>query len=276
MTSSARIDPGDELEITDLTVASSTNRPGVKFVLERDTLYSSDGVERRRESSIEEIVVMDVGEIENAAVRDAVETALRTGEWQSNTLPDGLSKIVERVDFFTGISKDGTFTHLGMSLHRLHPERPPAIEFQAAITDRWISPDSPGALELSLNNISQTSQEIFSGIVPPFGLVSASTDDGSSFLLWRNYVEDGGVSFSEEEYFLDAVGIITTIKPGETVARTYEVLHPTTDKQPEHTVPPKPGRYRYADEVSYNPGDGTPDSRLNFEIEFTLRVASRD
>lgn len=276
MTSSATIDPGDEVEITDLTVASSTNRPGVKFVLERDTLYSSDGVERRRESSIEEIVVMDVGEIDNAAARDAVETALRTGEWQSDTLPDGLNEIVEQVDFFTGVPKDGTYTHLGLTLHRLHPERPPAIEFQAAITDRWVSPESPGVLEFSLTNTSQTSQEIFSGIVPPFGLVSASTDDGSSFLLWRDYVEEGGVSFSEEDYFLDAVGIITTIKPGETVARTYEVLHPTTDKQPEHTVPPKPGRYRYADEVSYNPGDGTPDSTLNFEIEFTLRVASRD
>lgn len=269
------IERGAEIEIEDLVVQSSTNRPGVKFILELDTLYSSDAVERERESSTEDIVVMDVGEIEDAAVRDAVVTALRSGEWRSNSLPDGLRDLVERVDFFTGVPKDDTYTHLGVSLYRLHPDRPPAIEFQAAVTDRWVSPSSPGALELSLTNTSQTSQEIFSGTVPPFGLVSASTDDGSRFLLWRNYVEEGCVFFSDEGIGRCDIGIITPIEAGETIARTYEILPSTTQKQPAHTVPSKPGRYRYAGGVSYNRGDGAPDSTLNFEIEFTLRDASR-
>lgn len=273
--SSPTIEPGAEFEIEDLAVQSHTNRPGVKFVLELDTLYSSDAVDRERGSSNEEIVVMDVGVIEDDAVREAVETALRTGEWRSNTLPDGLSDLVERVDFFTGIPKDDTYTHLGLTLYRLHPDRPPAIEFQAAITDRWVSPNSPGALELSLTNTSQTPQEVFSGTVPPFGLVTVSTDDGSNFLLWRNYVEEGCVFFSDKGIGRCAIGIITPIEAGETITRTYEVLPSTTDKQPNHTVPPKAARYHYAGGVSYNRGDGAPDSTLHFEIEFTLRDTSR-
>lgn len=259
-----------EYRIADLSVSTESERPDVNYVLETRAFYSADAVERERERLSDEVVVTDVSEIDDPAVRDVIEAALREGEWRGDEHPDGLADLVERVDFFTGVPKDDTYTHIGLELYELAPDRPPAIEFDAAIVDDRVAPESPGALEFSLANTGRETQEVFSGTVPPFGMVTAERD-GGSFLLWRDYEDEGCYTFTDDGWFRCDIGIVTPIEPGEAVIRRYEVLPATTAIYPDLTAPPEPGRYEIAETVSYSTGSGAPSSTLAGRIEFELQ-----
>jgi len=264
-----------EYQITRLSVTTSTDQPSVKYVLKPMAFYSADAVEREREESTEEIVVMDVSRIDDPAIRQAIETALRDEEWRSNTLPEGLTDLVKRVDFFTGSPVGDTYTHVGLELYRLHPGRPPAIEFDASVPDEQVSPESPGTLEFTLRNTGKETQEVFSGTVPPFGIVRAKrTTRGGEFLLWRNYEEDGCVTFTDDGMAVCSIGKITELAPDEELARRYNILPSTTEHYPDRTVPPGPGAYLMSDTLGYSTGNGAPGSKLTFAVNFTLDRSS--
>ena len=260
-----------EYELTDLEVSTSTDRPSFEYVLEPSKFYSAEGVENEETRTGEEQVVKDVSDIENSAVRDAIETAIDDREWRSNELPEGLAELVERVDFFTGVT-DGTYTHIGLVLYRLDPDAPPAIEFDASVVDSTVEAGDPGAVELALTNASSTPRHVFSGTVPPFGMVFAeATERNARFLLWRPYEEEGCVNIQDDGGWSRCdIGMIAELEPGETVAREYEVLPSTTTNQPGLTLPPGPGPYRIADSISHSEKRGAPKSELSFEVEFTL------
>lgn len=191
-----------EYRVTALGSSATTDGPSFEYVLEPTKFYSAGAVENEEEETGEDLVVKDVSAIEDDAVREAIVTAIRTGSWSSNTLPDGLADIVERVDFFKGASEDETHTHVGLTLHHLDPDRPPAIEFSATVIDDVVSPESPGAIELALKNTASTARSVFSGTVPPFGMVTTKVVEGDDkFLLWRNYEEEGCITFDEEGWF---------------------------------------------------------------------------
>lgn len=262
-----------EYRLTGLSESTSTDRPSVRYILEPSAFYSSDAVEREEAQTGEEQVVKDISAVDDDEVRVAIETAIRTGDWRSNTLPDGLIEIVERVDFFTGVSEDDTYTHVGLSLYRLRTDQPPAVEFSAAIVDDTVSEESPGAIELKLTNRGSTTQSVFSGTVPPFGMVSAeSGEGGDQFLLWRNYEEEGCINFTEDGWMMCSIGIRTELQPCQSITRRYEVLPSVTTHHPEHTVPPGPGTYRITDSLDYYEEHGAPESELSFEVQFSLEA----
>lgn len=269
--SSDEMATGGEYRLTSLTDSTSVDRPSVKYVLEPSAFYSRDAVEREAERTGEEQVVKDISEVADEAVRNAIETAIRSGKWRSNTLPDGLVGTVERVDFFTGVSEDDTYTHVGVTLYRLQPDRPPAVEFSAAIVDDIVSKESPGAIELTLTNNSQTTQHVFSGTVPPFGMVFAEPVESSdTFLLWRNYEDEGCINFTDDGWMKCHIGNVTELHACESITRRYDVLPSETSHHPEYTVPPGPGTYRITDSVGYYEEQGAPESELSFEVQFTL------
>jgi hypothetical protein len=264
-------EPNAEFELTDLAVSTRTDGPSVEYILEPSAFYSGDAVEREETRTGEERVVMAVSGISDASVREAVETAIADGEWRSNDLPDGVADLVERVDFFTGVRSDETYTHVGLELHRLDPDSPPAIEFDALAVDSFVSPGDPGVVELSLTNVSSEPRTVFSGTVPPFGMVFAEKTDGEDrFLLWRPYSEEGCIRLRDGDWMKCDIGKSTELSPGETVAREYEILPSTTENHPEFTVPPRPGRYRISDSVSHYEETGAPESELSFEMKFSL------
>ncbi|WP_137289337.1 hypothetical protein [Natronorubrum halophilum] len=259
-----------EFELTDLTASTSVDRPPGGYALERSASYSADAVTREEERTGEERVVVDISEVDDDEVREALEVAIETGEWRSETLPDGLEETVETVDFVTGVTT-GTYTHVGLALHHVDPDRSPAIEFGATITDAAVSEDGPGAIDLELTNAGSTGQEVFSGTVPPFGMVRAeSVDEGDEFLLWREYEEEGCYGFDGSGWIRCDIGAITPIQPDETLSRRYEVLPGSTSHYPDQTVPPGPGTYRIADALTYSEGGGAPGMELSFEAEFVL------
>lgn len=264
-------DPDAEFELTDFGVSTRTDRPASRYVLEPDAFYSSDAVEREETRTGEQQVVMAVSDVADPAVREAVETAIRDGEWRSDDIPEGLADLAERVDFFTGVGSDGTYTHVGLALYRFDPDAPPAVEFDASVADPYVAPGDPGELTLALTNASSESRTVFSGTVPPFGVVTAERTTGEGrFLLWRPYEEEGCVFFDEDGWGKCSIGVATELAPGQTVSRTYEVLPSATGHHPAFTVPPGPGRYRVADSVSHYAQSGAPESELSFEVEFAL------
>lgn len=260
-----------EYRVTDLSQSTEADEPSFKYVLEPSAFYSGDAVEREEERTGEELVVEDVSSIEDEAVQEAIETAIRTGHWRSNTLPDGLAATVERVDFFTGVSDDETHTHVGLTLYRFQPDQPPAVEFDAVVVDDVVSSGSPGMIELALRNGSQSTQQVFSGTVPPFGMVFANALEGDGeFILWRNYEEEGCFTFNDDGWMRCDIGIITKLEPCERISRRYEILPTDTSHQPDYTVPPGPGIYRISDSLGYYEQNGAPETSLSFEVEFTL------
>jgi hypothetical protein len=263
--------PDSEYRITDVSVTTSTEQPSVNYVLEPRAFYSADAVERERRESSEEVVVVDIADVDDPAVRQAIETAIREKEWRSNTLPDGLADLVERVDFVTGVTPDQTHTHVGLELYRLDPDRSPPVEFDASVPDGVVSTDNPGTLEFTLRNTGTETQELFSGTVPPFGIMRAerSSEDGR-FLLWRDYEEEGCVFFTDEGIGSCDIGITTELEPETELSRRYDVLPATTEHYPDRTVPPGPGEYQTSEKIGYSTGDGAPGSTLSFTVDFTL------
>ncbi|MFD1512965.1 hypothetical protein [Halomarina rubra] len=246
----------------------------MKYVLEPSAFYSGDAVEREGERTGEEQVVVDVADIDDATVRGAVETAIRDGEWRSNTAPEGLAETVERVDFFTGPTDGDTATHVGLTLYRFDPDSPPAVEFSASVVDDTVSAASPGAVEFTLTNSSETTQLVYAGTVPPFGAVFAQAVDADErFLLWREYEEEGCISFSDRGMTACSIGSVTELAPSDGVTRRYEVLPTGTTNHPEFTVPPGPGTYRVTDSLSYSAERGAPGSTLSVDVAFTLESA---
>lgn len=259
---------GSAYRIVDLETSSATERPSVRYVLEPRAFYSEDAVQRKRDRE-GEVRVTDVSNLD-PPVREAVETAIRDGEWRADALPDGLAETVERYDFFTGASS-GTHTHVGLELYRLDPDAPPAVAFEAAVPDDRAAPGDPGAIEFALRNVGDEPREVFSGTVPPFGVVFAEAVGGAGrFLLWRDYREEGCVFFTDEGVGQCDIGKITELRPGEELARRYEVLHDSTTVRPEYTRPPGPGAYRVTDRVGHSRKMGAPGSTLSFEVQFTL------
>lgn len=261
-----------EYELTQLSVSTATDRPSVKYILEPASFYSKDAVAREEERTSEKLTVVPISEVKSPEVRDAIETAILSGAWESNTLPDGLAETVERVDFFTGVSKDDTYTHVGVTLHRLNPNAPPAVEFDAYIADQFVAQESPGAIVFTLINRSSQPQEIFSGTVPPFGMLYANSESSgeSRFLLWREYEKEGCFRYTEDGWTRCDIGKMTRLEPCESISRRYEILPNSTTHYPEETVPSSSGSYQTSGSISYSLGGGSPSSELSFEVSFQL------
>lgn len=270
-TQSPQSDADGTYEVTDLSVSTETDRPSVKYVLESTKVYSEDGVEREETRTGEEQVVTDVSDLDDPAIRDAVRTAVVEGEWQSNDLPEGLADTLEQVDFFTGFPGRDTATHIGLTLHRLDPDAPPAIEFDASVVDSTVADEDPGVLEFALTNAGSTTRQASSGTVPPFGMLFAdSVGSGAKFLLWRPYEEEGCINFTDDGWSRCDIGMVTELAPNETISREYEILPEATTRQPKLTVPPGPGTYRVSDSLGHSVGAGAPASKLSFEVTFDL------
>lgn len=271
---SSRSEPDGEFRLTDLSTSTHTDRPSEPYLLESSAFYSADAVRREEERTGEQQVVREVSGIEDEAVRSAVETAIREGEWWADELPDGLAETVAEVDFFTGLREGRTHTHVGLTLHRLRTDGPPGLAFDARVVDGVVSPESPGAVELELRNQLRTTQHVFSGTVPPFGMVFAqAVDDPERFLLWRDYEDEGCIEFTDDGLLSCDIGIITDLEPCERLTRRYEILPSGTDRRPEYTAPSGPGTYRISDSVSYREEQRAPESSLSFEVEFTIEEA---
>lgn len=267
--------PDDAEYVVEAVRTSTTyDRPEARYLLEPSKFYSADAVEREREDAEEDVVVVHIDDVEDDAVREAIRTAIEEGEWRSNDPPDGLAETVARIDFVTGLTENQTHTHVGVELHEFPTEAPPAITFDAAVADRTVAPGNSGAIALWLSNTRERTFSVFSGTVPPFGMLRAErgNDEGDDrFLLWRNYEEEGCFSKTDEGWIRCDIGKYTEVPPCESVVREYEILPSTTETYMSETHPPAPGTYTVTGEVGYGGREYGDSSTLTYEVEFVLK-----
>ncbi len=247
--------------VTDLSVSTTPASPSKTFVLVASRRAPARQTAGQGHADVETpVVVRDVDDVERKPTREALLTAIRDGNWHSATLPSGLADIVDHVDFVTDDS--------GIR-YALQLAGPDPLTLDASVPDADVGPDSPGTLQLVLSNTSEVQVAVFSGTVPPFGLVFAEGDPGR-FLLWRPYTAEGCVTFDADGYSTCDVGVRTEIAPGGTVTRTYDFLPATSGHVPRFTVPPGLGRYRVAHELYYRLGKTGLEATLSAEVTFTL------
>jgi len=270
-TATAAAPPADaEFRIADLAVEYTADGPDNRYVLEPSAFYSAEAVEREAAEPGPDPVVMAVEELDSPDVRAAVTTAIQEESWRADELPAGLAETVERVDFFTGASS-GTYTHVGLQLYRLHPDRPLAVVPEVRVTDPYVAPDDPGEIAFGLRNRASEPREVFSGTVPPFGMLHAEATPGRGrFLLWADYEAEGCFSRTDEGWLRCDIGKVTRIAPCEHVTRRYEVLPSTTDHYPDLTAP-RPGRYEVAASVGHSTEFGGPSTELSFTTGFDIQ-----
>lgn len=200
-------EPGAELRVADLAVSTTKVAPEKRYLVRITHHYSADAVEREPGDQH----VVDVSEVADPAVRAVLEEVLREGELRRDAVPGGLRELTERVDFFTwdaATNTGQTYTHWGVAVYRAHPDRPPVVEFDAALVDTGVSADDPATVAFSLTNVGDHVQKVSSGTVPPFGVLWAE-GGGGRVLLWRDYEEEGCVTFSDDGMGVCAIGKLT-------------------------------------------------------------------
>lgn len=259
-------EPNAAFAITDLSVTTEKIAPERRYFVRITKVYSADAVDRHADDP----TVVDVSEVADADVRDALEEVLSEGKVRRDEIPDGLRDTTERVDFFTWnatTDPGDTASHWGVEVFEADPDRDPVVAFDAELTDDAVSATDPGAIAFSLDNVGDHAQEVFSGTVPPFGVLWA--ERGSDrYLLWRDYEEEGCVSFTDRGMASCDIGKITAIRPGETVERTYEL-------RPENPVGSalEAGEYAVSGTLSYHRESQGPSTKVEWEVTFTVESA---
>ena len=268
----------DGFTVSEFDVSRTKVEPPKRYYLRITDVYSTDAVERESGDP----TVRDVSEIDDSELGATVEEILSEGKLWHEEIPDGLRELTERVDFFTweaNTDPDATATHWGVRVYRAHPGRNPVVEFAAELVDDRVAPGEPGVIAFSLTNTGDRTQAVFSGTVPPFSVLWAEAPDGNErALLWRDYAEEGGVSFGERDgesvMVTYDVGVTTPIAPGKTVEKQYE-LHPGFDRDALTGFGfDAPGRYVVAETLNYHRHRESqgPSTEVDWSVEFELEA----
>lgn len=257
-------EPGTSYVVTDLAVETETVGPQHRYLVRITKVYSADAVSK--EPGTQEVV--DVSEVENRAVRSVIEDVLTDGKVRRDSIPDGLRETVDHVDFFTWnetTDPDDTASHWAIEVFDAEPDRDPPLRFDASLTDHAVSPDDPAAVTFAIENGGAKTQEVFSGTVPPFSLVWADGPDHERYLLWRDYEDEGCVTFDDEYTAVCDIGKITQIEPGETIEKTYQL-------RPENPVgsPLQTGDYVVSDTLTYHEESQGPSTELEWRVSFSV------
>lgn len=267
---------GQEFAITEFDVSTEKVAPPKRYYLRITAVYSTAAVDREGGDPF----IRDVSEIDDPEHRAAVEAVLSEGRIWRADIPEGLRELTERVDFFTwdaNTDPADTATHWGIGVYEAHPDREPVVEFSAELVDDQVAPADPGAITFSLTNTGEQTQAVFSGTVPPFSVLWAEgpgTEDRA--LLWREYAEEGCVTFGEmggeAEMMTCDIGITTPIQPGETIEKRYEVRSGFDRDAIADYGFDAPGTYTVAETLSYHRHreDFGPSTEVNWRVTVEL------
>ncbi|SEV95321.1 hypothetical protein [Halobacterium jilantaiense] len=260
--------PDADLAITELSVETEKTAPTHEWYLRIEGVYSTDAVGR----NFEDPTVVDVSDIEDEAVREAVERILDEGNVRVDEIPDGLREFVDATDLVTWAADteaDDIATHWTLGVYDAHPDRDPVLAFDVSVLDAGIGED-PAALEFAVENTGDTEQSVYGGVVRPFGIPRVhhpGEPEGASFLLWQDYESIDGLSVTENRITKNAIGTSTPVAPGETLTRTY-----TLDPSKPQCDAIGPGEWVHEDVLEYTQSGEPegPGATVDYRLEFTI------
>lgn len=216
--------------------------------------------------------VVALSDVEDPAVREVLEDAIRDDRLRRDEVPAGLPELTERVDYFTwGLENrpaDAT-SHWGVTVHRLHPARGPVVLLEATVADRTVAPGDPGVVTFALTNVGRRPRSVRSRGVAPLGVLEAEGPD-RQVLLWHDYDEAADcVTVGPDGTATASCPTATTIVPGETVTARYDLRH-----SPPAGSGLAAGDYVVADRLAYkraSDGDSTrPLTEVEWEVAFSV------
>lgn len=260
-------EPETNFVVTDFEVEAEKVGPTYRYLVRTTMVYSENAVANEPGTQ----TVVDVSDIEDPDVKAVIEDVLTEGRVRRDSIPDGLRETVDRVDFFTWnetTDPDDTASHWMIEVFDAHPDRDPAIQFDATLTDNSVSPDDPAAITFAIENVGSETQEVFSGTVPPFGVLWAERIGGGRYLLWRDYEDEGCVNFDDGHVVVCDIGIVTKVEPGEAIDKTYEI-------RPENPVgsPLTFGDYTVSERLAYHQDSQGPNTNVEWRVSFSVERA---
>lgn len=252
--------------VTEFSVEAEKTAPTHPYVLRKSAVYDHEAA--HEETTAERITALDALDPAVAGVvRRAIDDPVRM-----DSLPDGLRETLSRYDFFVpDPADDGGRTHYGVTLHKLDPDAPPAIEFEATLVDADVTADDPGAIEFAVRNVSETTRYLATGPTPPFDLLRADATAGvRQFLLWTDY-EYSAITAEHVSYNHWLVLQSVAVPPGERRARRYELRANTADEEPGPGL--GPGSFRVDGTLSFSEALFAPTATrtaVEWGVEFTV------
>lgn len=260
-------DPDASFVVSEFTVETEKVAPTYQYLVRITKVYSSDAVANEPGDQ----TIVDVSDIEDPDVRTVIKDTLRDGKLHRDSIPDGLLETTERVDFFTWnetTSPDDTASHWDIEVFKAHPDRDPVLRFDAELTDNVVSPNYPAAVTFSIENVRDTTQEVFSGTVPPFGVLWADGPGDERYLFWRDYQKEGCVNFQDDRVIVCSIGKITPVEPGRRIEKTYEL-------RPENPVgsPLGPGDYAVTGTLTFHQQAQGPSTKVDWRVSFSVAEA---
>jgi hypothetical protein len=266
--SASGLDPEAVHTVSDFEVSTEKAAPCHRWVLTvTDRHARSDRASIDGEVADAADLDPEVAAFLRAAATDDDGMTRRTGR---DALPDGLRRALARYEAFAGLSETDSF--LGFSLWRRHPDREPALRFDAELRDARVAVGNPGRIALSVTNRSDERQTMFTGPDPPFGHQWAErtdTDGDETVVLWQPDSPfahlnplSGGVAL---------VAIDHPVAPNEVQTQRYELR--------AGDLSLTPGEYEATGEMHYRPSDesrgapatwGAPYSRVEWRVGFEV------
>lgn len=146
------------------------------------------------------------------------------------------------------------------------------LKFFADVEDKYISINDPADIEFVITNPSSRPMTVYSGVIPPFGVLTANVETESQNLtLWNDkYAENEGVSTD----FGVVTGqtkqeISTVLQPGEKRTETYRIR--LRDYLPfVRTKDTPPTQFTIDEKLKYSPGDMSANLNLEYAVRFNI------
>lgn len=257
-----RMQGGDDgtYEVTDLSVTSEVNPPSYVVVLER---VASQVAEDESVVHVQNL---------SADSADIVKAVVERRRYEAADLSSEVESVTSKYDYVQWPESSRKGRYFGIAAVNVQLGTPNPLDFAVDVAERYVSIGDPTNIEFRISNRSSRPMAVYSGVIPPFGVLTADVESGSQRLvLWNDrYAENDGVSTD--------LGAVTgktkqetsvVLEPGETRLEAYQIR--LRDYLPFVRTSDAPStRFTLAGTLRYSLGEVTADFGATYEVRFDI------
>lgn len=204
-----------------------------------------------------------------AESREILNEAIEKRQYATEEVPASIEAIVQNETLVECTDCDRTGRYFGFALWKGGADGGNRLNLDVTVDDWYLSMGSPATVKFRVANQGSRPITVHSGVVPPFGVLTASTETGEqNIVLWND-------EYAETEEVSTEFGVVTGVakqevatelQPGEKRAETYQIR--LRDYLPfVRTRNSPPTRFALDGTLSY--------SRPNRPIQRTANYAAR-
>lgn len=247
-------------EVTDFSFEFETEAPEYVVKLE--------GLASQVDDDESVVHIDDLPSKSKAMIKDVIERR----RYETDRIPTAVESVSSNYDYVRCDECDRERRYFDITVVNTQVGPRERLEFGAAVTDEYVSMNDPADIEFTITNPSSRRMTVSSGVVPPFGVLTADVESGDQDLvLWNDvYVESEGVSTdlgmitgkTKQE-------ISTVLRPGERRAETYQIR--LRDYLPFVRAKDTPPTQFVVDgNLKYSPGNVSADLHSEYAVRFDI------